>query len=87
MTIALALSIIVFPFAVAAALGWAAHRGDAFRIRLDQFWLSSPMAGRLSGTDAANYEAYRAERDLDAIRTRFEHHPTWPTSGVLGERR
>ncbi|MDV3128794.1 hypothetical protein M1247_28075 [Mycobacterium sp. 21AC1] len=86
MTIALALLIIVSPFAVAAALSWAAHRGDALRIRLDQFRVASPLAGLL-GADAANYEVYRAERDLDAIRTRFEHHPTWPTPGVLGERR
>lgn len=87
MTVALALSIMISPFVVAAALSWAAHRSHTLRIRLDQFRLSAPMLGRLSGTDAVNYETYRAERDLDAIRTRFEHHPSWPRPGVLGERR
>ena len=29
----------------------------------------------------------RAEHDVDAIRTRFERQPSWPDSGVRGERR
>jgi len=33
------------------------------------------------------YDAFRAEHDLDAIRTRFQRDPSWPTAGVLGERR
>lgn len=72
MTVALALLILISPFAIAAALGWAAHRGGIFRISTDQF---------------PDYETYRVEHDLDAIRTRFEHDPAWPSPGVLGERR
>ncbi|MGV0744280.1 hypothetical protein [Mycolicibacterium sp. XJ870] len=72
MTVALALMILVSPFAVAAALAWAAHRGGNLRIQLDQF---------------PDYDASRTQHDLDAIRTRFEHDPVWPSAGVLGERR
>lgn len=87
MTVALALLILISPFAVAAALSWAAHRNDTLRIRLDQFRVSAPMVGRLFDTHPHDYEAYRIEHDLDAIRTRFEHNPAWPSAGVLGERR
>ena len=37
MTTALASLILIAPFAVAAALSWAAHRSDSLRIRFDQF--------------------------------------------------
>ena len=30
---------------------------------------------------------FRLGHDLDAVRTRFEEHPSWPHPGVLGERR
>lgn len=87
MTVALALLILISPFAVAAALSWAAHRNGALRLRLDQFRMSAPMVGRLFENAPPDYEAYRVEHDLDAIRTRFEHDPVWPSAGVLGERR
>ncbi|MGV9800073.1 hypothetical protein ACWDTP_18700 [Mycobacterium sp. NPDC003449] len=87
MTVALALLIMVSPFAVAAALSWAAHRSNALRIHLDQFRVSAPMMGRLFDIDPPSYEVYRAEHDIDAIRTRFESDPVWPSPGVLGERR
>jgi hypothetical protein len=84
MTIALAFLILIAPFALAAALGWAAHRSGALRLHLDQFRFSAPMVGRLFDDDR---DLYRVEHDLDAVRTRFERHPVWPASGALGERR
>ena len=76
MTVALALSILILPFAVAAAVSWAAHRGNVLRFRLDLFDLEMP-----------DYETYRAGHDLEAIRSRFERRPSWPSAGALGERR
>lgn len=73
MTVALALVILALPFAVAVAVSWAAHRDGTLRFLPDLF--------------TADYESYRAGQDLDAIRTRFERHPTWPSPGVSGERR
>ena len=88
MTTALTFLILIAPFAVAAALSWAAHRSGSLRMHLDQFPWSAPMVGRLFGTDRADdRDAFRVEHDLDAIRTRFERHPMWPSSGALGERR
>ncbi|OMC27925.1 hypothetical protein A5740_20325 [Mycobacterium sp. GA-1841] len=76
MTVALALLILISPIAVAAAVSWAAHRDNILRFRLDVFDIHQP-----------DYESYRAEADLDAVRTRFEQHPVWPSAGALGERR
>ena len=70
----LGFSILMAPFVVAVALGWAAHRSDGIR----------GGRGRLSGDSS---DAIRMEHELDAIRTRFERRPAWPTSGALGERR
>ena len=70
----LGFSILMAPLVVAVALGWAAHRSDGIR----------RGRGRLSGDSS---DAIRMEHILDAIRTRFERQPAWPTSGVLGERR
>ena len=84
MTVLLTLSILISPFAVAAALAWAAHRSRGLRIGLDQFRVSAPMRGRLSGDTS---DMPRMAHELDAIRTRFERQPVWPQSGVLGERR
>jgi hypothetical protein len=50
----------------------------------DQFRVWAPMVGPLFADDA---DVRRINHDLDAVRTRFEQHPTWPSSGVLGERR
>jgi hypothetical protein len=72
----LGLSILLAPFVVAVALGWAAHRSNGIRLGRDQF--------RLSGGGS---DALRTQHELDAIRTRFERQPAWPTSGALGERR
>lgn len=84
MTVLLTFSILISPFVVAAVLAWAAHRSDGFRIGLDQFRVSAPMRGRLSGDTS---DMPRMAHELDAIRTRFEHQPAWPRSGALGERR
>ncbi|QEN16301.1 hypothetical protein ACRDU6_29605 [Mycolicibacterium sp. ELW1] len=53
-------------------------------LHADQFRVWAPMVGPLFADDA---DLRRISHDLDAVRTRFEHHPTWPSSGVLGERR
>jgi hypothetical protein len=84
MTTALSLLVLIAPFAVAAALSWAAHRSDSIRIRFDQFRGSAPMMGRLFEDDR---DGFRVAHDVDAVRTRFEHQPSWPSSGVRGERR
>ena len=61
---------------------------NKLRLHADQFRVSAPMVGPLfddgAGRDA---DERRTNHDLDAIRSRFEHHPVWPSSGVLGERR
>ncbi|WP_019972106.1 hypothetical protein [Mycobacterium sp. 141] len=82
MTVALALVIMALPFVVAMALSWTAHRAGILRIQQDQFRTYAPFAGRL-----ADYDTQRAEQDLDAARTRFEQHPSWPSGGASGERR
>lgn len=84
MNIALAILILAAPFALAAALGWAAHRSGVLRLHLDQFRVSAPMMGRLFEDDR---DFDRVTHDVDAIRTRFEQHPAWPSSGAVGERR
>jgi hypothetical protein len=84
MTTAMTLLILGSPFAVAAALSWAAHRSDSLRIRFNQFRWSAPMMGRLFEDDR---DGFRVAHDVDAIRTRFEKQPFWPSSGARGERR
>jgi hypothetical protein len=81
---ALTFLILIAPFAVAAALALAAHRSETVRFHLDEFKVSAPMWGRLFDDDR---DAYRIEHDVDAIRTRFEKQPFWPSSGATGERR
>jgi hypothetical protein len=84
MTTALSLLVLIAPFTVAAALSWASHRTDSIRIRFGQFRGSAPMMGRLFEDDR---DGFRVAHDVDAIRTRFEKQPSWPTSGATGERR
>jgi hypothetical protein len=84
MATALTFLILIAPFAVAVALAFAAHRSGTVRLHLDQFTVSAPMWGRLFDDDR---DAYRIEHDVDAIRTRFEKQPSWPSSGATGERR
>jgi hypothetical protein len=54
------------------------------RLHADQFRVSAPMVGARFDNDA---DQRRISHDLDAVRTRFEQHPVWPSSGALGERR
>ncbi|SBS74880.1 conserved hypothetical protein [uncultured Mycobacterium sp.] len=56
---------------------------NKLRLHADQFRVSAPMVGPLFD-DA---DARRVGHDLDAVRTRFEQQPVWPSSGALGERR
>ncbi|MCV7280794.1 hypothetical protein H7J88_14185 [Mycolicibacterium flavescens] len=84
MTTALIFLAIASPFALTAGLAWAAHRSGSLRLRIDQFRMAAPMAGRVFEDDR---DIARVAHDLEAIRTRFERHPVWPSSGVLGERR
>ncbi|MDT7762849.1 MAG: hypothetical protein QOC63_2269 [Mycobacterium sp.] len=84
MTTALIFLIVSVPFAVPAALALAAHRSETVRFHLDQFKVAAPEWGRLFDDDR---DAYRIEHDVDAIRTRFEKQPFWPSSGATGERR
>lgn len=84
MTTALAVLILGSPFAVAAGLGWVAHRTGIFRFESAQFRTAAPMSGRVFEDDP---DIRRVVHDVDAIRTRFEQQPAWPTSGVMGERR
>jgi hypothetical protein len=83
MTTALALLILLAPFALAAVLCWAANRSGYLRLHLGQFRWSAPMTGLLFD----DRDSDRARHELDAIRTRFEQHPSWPVSTASGERR
>ncbi|CAN3131092.1 hypothetical protein ACNUDN_24480 [Mycobacterium sp. smrl_JER01] len=83
MSIVSAFLILLAPFAVAGVLGWAAHRSGTLRVRLDQFRWAAPMTGPLFD----DRDSYRVRHDVDAIRTRFEEHPNWPSSGASSERR
>ena len=87
MSILLTFLVLSAPFALAAALSWAAHRSGSLSLRLDQFRVSGPMVGRLFDDPSSDRDSLRVTHDMDAIRSRFEDHPTWPASGVLGERR
>jgi hypothetical protein len=84
MTTALTFLLLISPFVVVAALTWAAHRSGTLRFRLDQFRMAAPMAGRLFEDDR---DLLRVQHDVDAVRTRFEQQPAWPSSGATGERR
>jgi hypothetical protein len=80
--------LLLAPFGVVAAIASVSHRDGTLRLHAGQFRVSAPLVGHLfddgTGRDA---DERRINHDLDAIRTRFEQHPVWPSSGVLGERR
>ncbi|MDA4106554.1 hypothetical protein [Mycolicibacterium holsaticum] len=58
------------------------------QLRLHEVWMSVLTSGRAYGSDPADdRDRARVEHDLDAVRSRFERQPTWPSSGALGERR
>ncbi len=88
MTTTLIYLAILAPFPVAGFLIRLAYRQDKLRFRLDQFRPAAPFAGRLAGSgNAVDRDGLRAMHDLEAIRTRFERQPAWPTSSASGERR
>jgi hypothetical protein len=64
MTTAMTFLILGSPFAVAAALSWAAHRSDSLRIRFNQFRWSAPMMGRLFEDDRDGYRCLIGLRPL-----------------------
>lgn len=76
--------VLLVPFALVATFASRARRDGYLRWHPDQFRFAAPMVGRLFGDDA---DLRRTAHDIDAIRTRFEHQPSWPESGVRGERR
>lgn len=86
LTLLLATVVLLAPFAATAAITSVSHRDGTLRLHSRQFRVGAPLVGRLyhDGYDA---DARRIEHDLDAVRTRFEQHPSWPSPGVLGERR
>lgn len=73
MSMFLIFTILVVPFIAAALLSWAVQRGQ-------------PVRTYLEGV-AEESDWYRAAHDGEEARNRFEHAPTWPGSGVTGERR
>ena len=83
MSTALTFLILSAPFALAALLSWAANRSGSLRLHLDQFRFAAPMSGHLF----EDRDSYRVQHDVDAIRTRFERQPFWPSSTATGERR
>jgi hypothetical protein len=82
----LLLSIVVLaPFGLVAALASRSRGNGSLRWYLDQYRFTTPMVGRLlEGRDA---DTRRMGHDLDAIRTRFEQQPAWPTSGARADSR
>lgn len=74
------------PFAATAAITSGSHRDGTLHLYVRHFPTSAPLVGRLYH-DVEDADARRVEHDLDAVRTRFENHPVWPSPGVLGERR
>jgi hypothetical protein len=52
---------------------------------LDEMRFTTPMVARL--LEERDADGRRLDHDLDAIRTRFEQAPTWPTSGVRPDSR
>ncbi len=88
MTTALILLAILAPFPLAGALIRLASRQGTLRLHLFQFRPAAPFAGRLAGSDNGfDRDGLRTRHELDAIRTRFEQQPAWPTSSASGERR
>lgn len=88
LTYLLLIAVLIAPFAVIGVIARQAHRDGHLRWHLDQFRFSTPMMGRLFDDDASrDADMRRIGHDLDAARTRFEQHPSWPQPSVLGERR
>ena len=78
MNTAVTFLILTVAFTVIALLVRVANRTSSRRLRLDQFRMAAPLSGRLFGDN--DPDAYRIRHDVDAVRTRFEQHPHWPSS-------
>ena len=78
--------VLLAPFCVVAAIAAVSHRDGTLRLHGARFMLAAPLVGRLYHNVDVD-DARRVEHDLEAVRTRFENHPVWPSPGVLGERR
>ncbi len=85
-TFLLLIVLLLAPFGVIAAIATASYRDGTLRLNVGQFRPWAPMVGRLYDDDH-DADARRVDHECDAIRTRFEKHPVWPSSGALGERR
>lgn len=75
--------ILAVPLTAAGLLVWTANRSDSARLHLDQFRSAAPMSGRLFNDPDAD----RVRHEADAIRTRYEHHPSRRSSAASGDRR
>ena len=84
LTLILLVAVLIAPFAVVATLATVSHRNGHLRLHFEQFRFVAPLIGPLLEDDA---DLRRIGHDVDAIRTRFEEAPSWPSPGVLGERR
>jgi hypothetical protein len=78
--------VLLAPFGVFAAIASVSHRDGTLPLNAGQFRVGAPLVGRLYD-DGYDADTSRVEHDIDAVRTRFEKHPVWPSPGVLGERR
>ena len=68
-------AVLLGPFALVATLAGRARRGGHLRWHVDQFRFAAPMAGRLFADPMYDdADVRRMEHDIDAIRTRFDHH-------------
>ncbi len=89
-TFLLLAALVLAPFGVVAVVATVSHRDGTLRLHSRQFRVAAPFVGRLydDGNDHVHdADARRVGHELDAIRTRFEEHPVWPSPGVFGERR
>ena len=84
LTYLLLILLLASPLALLGTMAAISRRNGHLRINLEQFRFGAPMVGPLSSEDA---DFRRIHHEADAIRTRFEDSPSWPYSGVLGERR
>ena len=65
---------------------YSRSRGNgSLRWYLDQYRFTTPMVSWL--LEDRDADTRRMGHDLDAIRTRFEQQPSWPTSGARADSR
>ncbi|WP_264070967.1 hypothetical protein [Mycolicibacterium komossense] len=85
LSLLLLIVVLLAPFALVAVLA-ARSRGSHFlRGHLDQMRYTNRDVARL--VEEGDADGRRLDHELDAIRTRFEQQPSWPTSGVRSDSR